>query len=101
MTRRLLWFLLRGLGVPQGLTGPGYREFASGAVFVPAAIVMLLNLQLGQFSREFWGSLTVVGVTLLIARRRALLVAALLGFVGLRLVFAFALTFDYRWLLGT
>lgn len=97
---RILWFLLRGLGVPEGQSPAVYKDLTFGAVFVPAAIVLLLNLHLRQFSPVFWGALAIATSVLLVAPRRAILFAGLFVVVGLRFLVGFVLTGEYRWLLG-
>jgi hypothetical protein len=97
---RILWFLLRGLGIQEGQAPSVYKDIAFGTVFVPAAFVFLLNLHLRQFTRVFWGALAVALLILLIAQRRAVLVGGLFAVVGLRLLIGFVLTHDYLWLIG-
>jgi len=97
---RIVWFLLRGLGIHEGQAPSVYKDIAFGAVFVPAAVVFLLNLHLRQFTRVFWGAFAVALLILLIAPRRAVLVGGLFAVMGLRLLVGFVLTLDYFWLIG-
>lgn len=97
---RVLWFLLRGLGIPQGQPSSFYKAVASGILFVPAAVLCLLHAQLGTFGAIFWSALAVTLTTLYAAPRRSFVVAALFSVIALRFVVGFAVTHDYRWLLA-
>jgi hypothetical protein len=97
---RVLWFLLRGLGIPQGQSGSDYRNVATGLVFIPAGIICLLHSHLAQFQTAFWVSFVIGSAAISISTRRALLVAGLFAVLATRFIVGFALTLDFLWLLA-
>jgi hypothetical protein len=85
--RRAGWFLLRGLGVPEGKPRAFYKDVFLAVVFIPVAIVSLVRSVNGDFGVGFWWVTGIAIICVVLASERLTLLSA----AGLYVVARFSL----------
>jgi hypothetical protein len=100
MMRRIAWFLLRGLGVPEGEPADFYRDLALVILFIPTSIAVIIRLPGDRFDKSFWICAAIAAGCLLLAKRRLALCAATIGFMSVRLLLGGLFTANPVWLVA-
>lgn len=92
-SRRLLWSVLRIVGIPEGESPVLYRDLALGFPAIVAGVMVMACVLDGMWSSwQLWTAVVVLCVTVCAAHEKLAVIAAVLIIAGIRFVFALLLS---------